>query len=248
MTPTTFHRTSDLPQRPRMTSPPRVRIEVLSERKPTVAESGRTRTSGAAQRRRARRQCRRSALGGPRGARRATPALADQHGSHLTLRPCPGPSKPVEFGHVHLRGARRLEERGGGRAPQQPYSSSADQPGRDERLDATVVQYRHPEPGMAHRPREGAGQLQRRQDEQHRGQDARPVPALTVRPRHPEPQGDYDQAEGYRYRDDERFLGREAAAQELPADGDLDVDDDKGHPDDQPDGADGGARVHEPDG
>src|SRR5215510_12422911 len=131
---------SDLPQRPPTTSPPRVRIEVLSERKPTVVESGRTRTSGTAQRRRARRQRRRSALGGPRGARRATPTLADQHGSHLTLRPCPGRSKPVEFGQVRLRGARRLEERGGGRAPQQPYSSSADQPGRDERLDATVVQ------------------------------------------------------------------------------------------------------------
>src|SRR5438552_17492270 len=86
-------------------------------------------SSGAAQRRRARRQRRRSALGGPRGTRRATPTLADQHGSHLTLRPCPGRSKPVEFGHVRLvqglRGARRLEERGGGRAPQQPYRSSA---------------------------------------------------------------------------------------------------------------------------
>src|SRR5215831_13507055 len=131
---------SDLPQRPPTTSPPRVRIEVLSERKPTVVESGRTRTSGTAQRRRARRQRRRSALGGPRGARRATPTLADQHGSHLTLRPCPGRSKPVEFGHVRLvqglRGARRLEERGRGRAPQQPYRGSADQPGRDERHDA----------------------------------------------------------------------------------------------------------------
>ena len=41
------------------------------------------------------------------------------------------------------------------------------------------------------------------------------------------------------------YLGREAVAQESPAGGGLDVDDDKGQPDDQLDGADGGARVHE---
>jgi hypothetical protein len=46
----------------------------------------------------------------------------------------------------------------------------------------------------------------------------------------------------------ERFLGREAAAQELPTDGDLDVDDHEDQPEDQPDGANGGARVNEPDG
>src|SRR5208282_31596 len=65
--------------------------------------------------------------------------------------------------------------------------------------------------------------LQRRQAEQHRGQDARPVPALAVRPRHPQPQGDHDQADDYPHRDDERSeLGRgKAVAQEPPAGGGL---------------------------
>ena len=37
-------------------------------------------------------------------------------------------------------------------------------------------------------------QLQRRQAEQHRAHDARPVLALAVRPRHPQPHGDHGQA------------------------------------------------------
>src|SRR5262245_17708512 len=99
---------------------------------------------------------------------RATSKLAGQHGSHLTMRPGPGRSTPLEFGHVSLvqgpRGIWRLEERGGGRAPQQPYRSSADQPGCDERHDAIVVQHRYFEFCMSDRLREGAAQLQRRQN------------------------------------------------------------------------------------
>jgi hypothetical protein len=100
---------------------------------------------------------------------------------------------------------------------------------------------------MDRRPEDG-GQIQRRQAEQHRGQDARPVPSPAVRPRHPQPQGGHDQAARDRHRDDERSPVAELDRGEavvIPSQVvGLDVAD-GGQRDDQGHDADGGACVHE---
>jgi hypothetical protein len=61
----------------------------------------------------------------------------------------------------------------------------------------------------------GAGQFQHRQAGQHRARDARPVPALADRPRHPQPQGDHNQGGSYRHRDDERAPPAELGSGEV---------------------------------
>jgi hypothetical protein len=100
---------------------------------------------------------------------------------------------------------------------------------------------------MDRRPEDGR-QIQRGQAEQHRRQDARPVPAPAVGPCHPQPQGGHDQAARDRRRDDERSPGADLGRREAVAVPSQVVGvgvADGGQRDDQGDEADGGARVHE---
>ncbi|MGH3185522.1 MAG: hypothetical protein ACRDOE_26955, partial [Streptosporangiaceae bacterium] len=82
-----------------------------------------------------------------------------------------------------------------------------------------------------------------RAERQHRGQAACPVPALAGRPRHPQPHDDRDQAQDERQRDE---LGRGEAAVDVGLRAVGKGGQHVGQRDDQVDGADGGARAHEP--
>lgn len=84
--------------------------------------------------------------------------------SQMTRRPRAGRSNPGRrlCAVPGLREALRLEERGGGRAPEQPHRGEADQPG--QRGD-DHAEHHHGEPSMAHRLLHAADQLQCRQAE-----------------------------------------------------------------------------------